>query len=334
MSDRFDLAIWLQPSEPSSNQGENSEISYPYISEGIQVHLNFWKLPKYKSIDIGINFPTITNGSIFLFINSGDSLKVEDISESFEKSDIRNIVFNEFMDVKSCPEQCTCWITQKRLNESCEKFCICGIGKEIDICKKYDGKLVKINISNKKCINNQCKCNKQYIRLRLTGDAIHNLYLREKMPCSRLEYYTSTIEFLDFRLNNVRSLPGKLIQSIKSFPVLNKVRCLLMLDGSEEVILYNKTYKKIRSIEKDRWLPYLTELKSYQENSKKIILAYQWNSEETVQDFSLFTKIKVNRFTFRTLLLYLIIITLVNLVPQIPGIIKYLFDKLLLGNQA
>ena len=59
MNDRFDLAIWLESDELShTDQHDDSGDSRASDTSGIQVHLNFWKLPKYNAFDIGINFPT------------------------------------------------------------------------------------------------------------------------------------------------------------------------------------------------------------------------------------------------------------------------------------
>lgn len=300
MGDRFDLAIWLESEEPS-----------PGDEPGIQVHLNFWKLPQYKALDIGIHFPTIKKGKVCLFINTQNSIHVSDISKYFELSDIRNVVFNEFMTVKSCPYDCMCWQTKQRSNPDSKPFCICGIEKTITTTEEYGGKFVQVEVTNSDCKKDncqkdesqkceaqkdesqkdECKCNEEYIRLRLTGYAIESLYNQEEVPSSKLEYYTSKIEFLDFRLNNVRSLPTGFIRDKKSFPRLDKIRCFLMIESSEDLLLYNKTYKKVRAIEKDRWVPYLDILKSYIDKNKAI-LAYQWNTDEAELDFSLFTKIK------------------------------------------
>lgn len=327
MNDRFDLAIWLESDElPPTDQSDDSGDSRASDTSGIQVHLNFWKLPKYKSLDIGINFPTITKGKICLFINTQESLHVADISKSFETSDIRNVVFNEFMTVNGCPEECMCWKTKQRSNPESVPFCICGIEKTIKTTEKYGGKLVHIELSNPGCKKYNCECHQEYIRLRLTGEAINSLYNQEQIPSSKLEYYTSKIEFLDFRLNNVRSLPTSFLQDIKSFPILNKVRCFLMLEASEELFLYNKSYKKVRAIEKDRWGSYLSELAPYKNDSQKAILAYQWNSDQDTPDFSLFTEIKVNSFSWKTFLLYLFFFVFIGLIPSL--IASWLYAKL------
>lgn len=332
MGDRFDLAIWLEPEGPSQDD-----------EPGIQVHLNFWKLPQYKALDIGIHFPTMKKGEICLFINTQDSIHVSDISKYFELSDIRNVVFNEFMTVKSCPYDCMCWQTKQRSNSDSKPFCICGIEKTITTTEKYGGKFVQVGVTNSDCKKDdgqkdeaqkdeaqkdesrkdesrkdesqkdesqkwECKCNEEYIRLRLTGDAIESLYNQEEVPSSKLEYYTSKIEFLDFRLNNVRSLPTGFIRDKKSFPRLDKIRCFLMIESSEDLLLYNKTYKKVRAIEKDRWVPYLDMLKSYIDKNKAI-LAYQWNTDEAELDFSLFTKIKRSEIR-RKQCLYFVLVTI------------------------
>lgn len=312
MGDRFDLAIWLEPEGPSQDD-----------EPGIQVHLNFWKLPQYKALDIGIHFPTMKKGEICLFINTQDSIHVSDISKYFELSDIRNVVFNEFMTVKSCPYGCMCWQTKQRSNSDSKPFCICGIEKTITTTEKYGGKFVQVGVTNSGCKKDncqkdeapkdesqkdECKCNEEYIRLRLTGDAIESLYNQEEVPNSKLEYYTSKIEFLDFRLNNVRSLPTDFIRDKKSFPQLDKIRCFLMIESSEDLLLYNKTYKKVRAIEKDRWVPYLDMLKTYIDKNKPI-LAYQWNTDEAELDFSLFTKIKRSEIK-RKQCLYFVLVTI------------------------
>lgn len=47
MNNRFDLAIWLESDElPRTDQQEANGDSRASGTSGIQVHLNFWKLPK------------------------------------------------------------------------------------------------------------------------------------------------------------------------------------------------------------------------------------------------------------------------------------------------
>ena len=81
MNDRFDLAIWLESDELShTDQHDDSGDSRASDTSGIQVHLNFWKLPEYNAFDIGINFPTFKHGKVNIFVNTKSNFKAKDLT--------------------------------------------------------------------------------------------------------------------------------------------------------------------------------------------------------------------------------------------------------------
>ena len=87
MNDRFDLAIWLESDELShTDQHDDSGDSRASDTSGIQVHLNFWKLPKYNAFDIGINFPTFKHGKVNIFVNTKSNFEAGITSLTYKLS--------------------------------------------------------------------------------------------------------------------------------------------------------------------------------------------------------------------------------------------------------
>lgn len=335
MNNRFDLAIWLESDElPRTDQQEANGDSRASGTSGIQVHLNFWKLPDYNAVDIGINFPIFREGKVNIFINTKEKLDAEDITEKLKDDNIINTIFNEFINSETCPQQTECKKCRRSSGQT-DSFCLRCLGKAPEIAKEneYGGTLITFNISEVNC-STSCGCTRQYIRLRLSGDAIDKIYIRDKIPAARLQYYTSRIDFLDFRLNNVRSLPQSLTKII--YPSLDSIRCFLMLESGEELLLHSKEYKKVRAIEKEKWPKYLKALAPYTSNKEttpilkylnkftpagrkenKFILAYQWSTDVPDQDFSLFVQIKRSDFFLRTVIVFILITTFFGLFPSI-----------------
>ena len=302
MGDRFDLAIWLEPEGPE--QHNNTDL---------QVHLNFWKLPKYNIFDIGINLHLIKSGKVNIFINTKDEVSAFNIFSTVTPSNIANTIFNEFVSITTCPRESSCFKAE-RASDSDNPFCIFCLADRVRIEDMYNGKLITLDVSHPTCDNSICKCERLYIRLRLTGKGIDNLYVKEEIPASKFQYYTSRIDFLDFRLNNVRSLPESLLNYKNTYPKLQSVRCFLMVESSEELLLHNKSYKKVRAIEKEKWVPYIADLDLC---NNKAILAYQWNTETIEQDFSLFTKIKRSEFNVKPCFMFIILTIILGIIPSV-----------------
>lgn len=343
MNNRFDLAIWLESDElPRTDQQEANGDSRASGTSGIQVHLNFWKLPKCNAVDIGINFPIFENGKVNIFIDTTSKIEAEDITCKLKDDSIINTIFNEFINSETCKHQIGCKKC-KRSSGQADFFCLRCLedSSKLKQDKKYNGTLITFNISATKCITS-CDCKRQYIRLRLSGEAIDKIYIKDKMPAARLQYYTSRIDFLDFRLNNVRSLPQSLTSKV-IYPTLDSIRCFLMLESGEELLLHSKEYKKVRAIEKEKWPKYLEALTPYVNNKdesgttsffqkckeyfkkflpserkkNKFILAYQWSTDTPDQDFSLFVQIKRSDFFLRTVIVFILITTFFGLFPSI-----------------
>ena len=324
MHDRLDLAIWLEP-EPSSTQRLEEE--------GIQAHLNFWKLPECKALDIGIDFPFMKAGKVNIFIATDKNVRVENLSPLLKDAEILNTLFNEFVATETCPAKTKCLKATRPAQEGCKAstFCLCCLEECVKCRDAYGGRLIEIDVANAPCTHT-CECGRQYVRLRLMGDAITESYRKEKIPCSKFEYYTSRLEFLDFRLNNVRSLPSSLLRSVNTYPKLSKIRCFLMLQSSEKLVLYNKNYRKVRPLEKEKWARYLPlpektpSLWPKLNKEEKAILAYQWNSDTEEQSFSLFTGIKSSSISWRTIVFFLLISMFFGILPSL--IASFIWEKI------
>ena len=324
--ERLDVGVWC---EGDATQGEDQKID---------VHLNFWKLSNSKYLDIGICYQSARKILIKIFFNKRGIIKddIKDLSGELEKETIRNIIFNEYTPTRSCDKSAQkCWIATTEH----EEFCINGQDKNISVEQKYNGSLIIVDLENSRC--DGC-LKKQYLRLRVKGSAIEDSFIQEPTPQSRLDYYTSNFEFLDFRLNNVRSLPQPLVQERQNFPRLKHIRCFLMIESGEEIKRYSEVYKRLRPLEKDAWNVYMEPINGgslwkscidflwkmkpiSKEKRGRAILAYQWNGEDK-QDFSIFVETKTCTFGCLKVLMVLIVALFFSALASLAA--SYIFEWL------
>lgn len=299
---RYDMAIWC-----TDNNNSIPEI----INYEIDVHLNFWKLPAFNCLDIGIMFPKKFSDDddfikyIYIYINI-KKIFIKDITKKLEKQETRHIIFNEFIPTTDCGVRFpSCKIAERNK----EKFFINCKENIIEQTEDEYGTTLKIDTENDMLPN--C-CNLQYKRFRIYDDLYTEIFIDNIAPHSILQYYTTHLSYLDFRLNDVRSLPEEKSKMIRESPMLRHTRFLLMIGNKENIILDTYEPKRIRTIEKDKWEEYMNGDKRKPESKKEhlkrvvksiyyrllwgknesgVILAYQWNNDDK-RDFSLFVETK------------------------------------------
>lgn len=290
--ERLDIAIWYE-----GNSQEESQVSEN--SSEIEVHLNFWKLPKSPTFDVGVMFP-IEATTLFVFFAGVDidNNFICDITEKLEKENVRNLIFNDYTKTTSCTQKAEGFHIAK-IQGNC--WCYYTKKYKVDVSKKYGGTLVQIKNSPCHKCNTDNMCGMRYTRLRICGQSIKDFFSQNIDPKSAFQYFTTKYEMLDFRLNNVRSLPAEFIDSKSNLPKkIRRVRCFLICEAGEEVLRVSSAYKKLRSLEKDGWRNYI-ELNG---NAGKL-LAYQWNvDDENKVDYSLFAETRTSKLgVWRTLFL-------------------------------
>ena len=301
----LNIAIWFEPEIPPKNG----------VIPELEVHFNFWKILPSPSLDIGIKFP-IRKGKLFIYIQNSDSTGefIDLAPKLYNGATIRNAIFNDFMRLKSCESGNTNYNILEKKDE--EGFCLCDIKSKNEKKQELGGTIYEINIDRtcKLCVEYQ------YVRFRVAGECIKNAFFKYNVPFSKFEKYVSVTEFIDFRLNNVRTLNEDFIEKKrKYFPKFSKIQCFLMCDSLDDLKLCKTQYVTVRALEKEIWGEYIKLA-----NNDGAILAYQWKTGEGKKDFSLFAKIKSNTFSGWKILVLSAIFIVLNF--AISFFASYAFD--------
>ena len=248
-------------------------------SINFEVHFNIWKVDCVDCIDIGISYDVKYKiEKIYMYINCGniDENDLQDISSYLEDRFIAKLIFNQDVTINASEVKNHFLLYT---NES--QYCI-RRNNNIKIERRIDD-YMKYNYRN-------------YIRLRLFGNVINKHINKQLSIEERFEYYSLQFEIFEFRFNDKRSF---LSDFSPIFPKVKTVRCFLILDSICDIVLCNKSYKNVRILETSDWKKYLPQLGKYK---KENFLVYQWNdgqsTEDYIEHFSLFTKIKKPIFTY------------------------------------
>lgn len=336
------MAIWLESQDmsvstpngmigPTADDALQTPPGHPIqeqVSNWIDVHLNFWLLPDAITIDIGIMFPCSNHETIKIYINNSDikTNNVEEITKKYlEQEDIRDLIFNDKLSIKN---QCNingsghCLSAQK--SDSDELFCLNFDEHKLEVNEnKFGGFIINLKISNRNCVEN---IDKVYSRLRISGDVLKNIFPFMKDPTSYLQYHTIEYKFIDLRVNDLRTLPHGLLADKRILPVIRHMRCFIMLNATLQMICTSNRYEKVRSLEKELWVKYIT----INNKNKGPILAYQWNTDSTndksIKNFSLFLKIRKNYVKKLTAIGTLVIIVILGIIASCMA--DYIVNKL------
>ena len=304
----LNIAIW----RTSSNE---TELINRNEFDHIHLHINFWHIEETICLDIGIKFSFENNSTINIYFDKCEFNKdsIEDLSEKLSIQDVRNAIFNEFTAHKTCPQK------HNGRWQIANEFCTIHFKDKFNVKKHKNGTLITIPISNS--CKQECKSqlntnsteqrnNEQYVRFRIKNAAIDRAFVKDEVPASKLDYYTSQIELIDFRINNKRVLSSLDIDN-EGFKLckINSMRCFFMMESADDLMLCMEKQKSLRSLEKDIWKQYI-DLHSLDKKTCAII-AYQWNEDKQKDDFSLFLKIKKSKFLkFKVLCIIIFLIAI------------------------
>jgi hypothetical protein len=273
----------------------------------VELHINVWKIPlsdkdNAKFLDIGLMIRDYTSGaSLCMFVpdpNFG-MVNFDDLGANLtnNQSVAFHAVFNERLIITTC----SCDKFAKIKRDSGESFILYKLDKhngDVSIdSDRYGGSIVKIKIPEMpdegKDINNI------YFRFRLSGVCIEESFTQDNLASDALQHYISRIELFDMRVNEVRTLPDSLVESMSRNAVrFNKIQFFLMCDAKEELVLAKTGQKNARNLESEIWENYIRSAGKFKNNSS--IIAYQWskqtadNEKDKIDDFSMLIKIKLD----------------------------------------
>jgi len=181
-------------------------------------------------------------------------------------------------------------------------YCL-DVKNDIKVENKFDGTL--ISIPKPTSVNGQLPI---YFRFRIQSRMLKKIIKCYNPQNIFLQSAFSTIEAIDFRFNDYRSVHPSLLEQIrlqKSYNI-EKVHFLLVTEADVD-LQYSSVSATARELEKDVWKQYFPYIKS------KNIVAYHWkfksiNSEKLIENCIMFVKTKVHKCNWLTILLYLLVL--------------------------
>lgn len=267
-----------------------------------EFHVNFWKLAKsrkkkgefFRFVDLGLKIPEAAKVK-FLYIGIPDeaSSNVEDYGlrpyshgdEQLRLLDLGSVicqepllqaVFNENYQKRNSPN-----IKYSEIygESGITEFFIFHLeSSDIEVEHKNGYLIFKLDIGQAP--------GPSYFRIRLTGDRIRSLFSEFEEPSNaRLQSAFSSIEIIDFRVNEKRNIDKRfLIAEInKGTFIFTTFHFFLMCCSKEDIFFFSHgPVDRCRTLEKEQWAPYINAEKKIFEPAEKDthILVYQWSFKD------------------------------------------------------
>ena len=317
------------------------------ISEDIpelELHLNHWKLKTKNSlidrvlqifrfkgnylpndyfIDFGIKILRGESVSkVFIYIpfeyKNGIERKniIEDLGVKLRDRKLITAVFNEPYTTQDLTN------TQKAFSVNKDDknlFNIYELDVENDInidYSKYKGTIFSFDFRQFKSIPT-------YYRFRLKGQFVKNLSYVYKPSISFLESAFSSVEIIDFRINDTRNLNVSLVEQIEECSKFNisLVHYFVMRNVKDEYILSNQALNSVRQLEENVWSTYISESEHLYEKSFAYHLKKKVNEEDKaskryIDEFSAVLKF---RFEDSKLFMYFIYLLIFAMFTEVLG---------------
>lgn len=309
------LAIWYEKAK-----------GYNIREIHLDLHINFWKIPNQKVLDLGINIPDADKiSAIYLYIPEEKLSKdnFDDLGGVISDKKLLHAVFNEDYGILDAGDNSK-YINVLETENSAPKFSIYKIDKDSDLelLNKYHGSIFKIRLCNPKT--------NTYFRFRISGKVLDQFYNIEKPTNAIIQSAFTNTEILDFRINEKRNIDPSLIErelnnSSNGNFVFSKVRFFYMCPSNEEIISFSHgAFKRCRYLEKEVWTSYInTNTAKHLDNSKRF-LAYQWNNDTPKKDINLMIKSKYEHNSKRTLSMYIVALSILTILLNIFS--SYIFS--------
>jgi hypothetical protein len=303
------LAIWYEPKK-------NQESA---ISPDLNLHFNHWKLRKAGwnlwdkneyLLDIGLR---INNGDsiAFVCIYLPQEIKeiteiLEDLGSSLKDKRLLTAVFNEKYDPR--PLDSKKYFEVKEGDNTL--FYIYGLDIKSDVTSDvgFGGTIVKFPF-------NSISGHDTYYRLRLKTDFVKRFSYNYRPKSSYLESIFSSIELLDFRLNDTRNLNLSLLELIsKSGQMFNisLIHLFVMRNLNDEYILSDLKLNNVRQLEEETWGNYLGHSEKKPKYKYDKVIAYHLKNKvveggNSIEDYSALLKFKFEDRVLNQYFIYLIV---------------------------
>lgn len=320
------MAVWC----PVKDGHENASV---------ELHFNLWRLPrrgwwrKVRSwrwrdaadfIEVGVllDRPGQIKEVCFFLPFSVEKSNIEDCGPWFREQKIAEGIFNENISVEIPPAHDGAYVELKinggifcRVHQF-EKTREAISESHLELKAVDHGTIVKIKQSAVDApAHGISQDGKTYFRLRvsLPGSSA-NPFVQPIRPCDwALQSGFEAIELINFRLNEMRTLPGSVQNSLRSNGTATnaKVRLVAFLaavPAISDMTSSNTPSHKSRTLEGDIWNNYVKG--GFPED----VAVYHWKKaknleggEDPIRDFSAFVKLKQRRAGLGTVTMYLFI---------------------------
>lgn len=190
------------------------------------------------------------------------------------------------------------------------------ISNDILLSNSFDGTILKIPFK-------QFDNRPTYYRFRFKSPFVTNLSFFYKPSNKFLESAFSSIEIIDFRINDTRNLNVSLIEHINAHGHVHiaLVHFFLMRSIKDEYIVSNQILNGVRQLEDETWSTYINQRqyvykKSFAYHLKNKVSDQEKEKSKYIEDFSGVIKF---RFEDNRLLIYLLWILLFALFTEVFG---------------
>jgi len=278
-----------------------------------EVHFNLWNM-HYKAalppfLDVGIKLNNISDCSSINFFVPFFLAKeeVSDLGIVLKEGNILCTIFNEDYIVSQNGSSKLLTVQNSNSEPVMGIYCL-DIKNDIKLENKFGGTL--ISIPKPTSIESQLPI---YFRFRIQSKMLKKIIKCYNPQNIFLQSAFSTIEAIDFRFNDYRSVDPSLLEQIrlqKSYNI-EKVHFLLVTEADVD-LQYSSGSETARELEKDVWKQYFSHIKS------KNVVAYHWkfksdSSEKLIGNCIMFVKTKVHKCNWITILLYLLVLGVTTL---------------------
>lgn len=245
----------------------NTLVIKPSIkNDYLEIHFNLWnsESEKLNFLDIGIMCDN-KDQNFTLEIPSSTSVSIIDLSDKL-KGDIRNSIFNCYMDKKSEGA----YEILNRENAANDKFLLSPINKQENL--QPQNEIIKTTIDVRKIESSEINgedVKKKYLRFRIQDFDIGKFIITEDSESKIFDSSFVRNKIIDFRFNDYRILESSKTQNYKlNDDCYTKIHFFYMTDALENISLCSDKYD-VRFLERNLWNGYL-EIP----NRKKDILVY------------------------------------------------------------
>lgn len=321
------VAIWYE----GSASGEE-------VKPELHLHINHWKLRFNKSyfIRLARRLCTITLGRYFnrcvfhnndyfidfgLKIHNGSSVDniciyipgefseteklIEDIGSKLNDQRLITAVFNEPYNTSTVTDAKYFVVSQ----DGTPLFNIyrLDIKHDIKLFKQFNGTIIKFPC---KIFNNL----PTYYRFRLKAIVVSNFSYIYKPSNSFLESAYSSIEIIDFRINDTRNMEVSLLEHIGSQFKFNisLVHYFVMRTIKDEYIVSNEKLNSVRQLEDKTWASYINSSEHHYEKSFAYHLKKESKEGKLIEEFSAVLKFRFEDNKIVKYFLWLIIFALLT----------------------